>query len=153
MILNGITLAYDIDYYQSTSNKKRIILEGIIMVGDIINIIYYPVTNVVNGITNNNNYINWYITTPPEKSNGVFSLEYSNLSSFSTYTVNSTVPYVPSVTDYTSILSLTGSVGTNWYYRVKNVKNYESICGDIISSTGYSETVKVQIQSNAINSY
>jgi hypothetical protein len=153
LILNGITLTYNIDYYLSTTNKKRIILQGTIMVDDIINIIYYPIANVVNGITNNNNSINWYITTPPEKSNGQFYLEYSNSSSFSTYTVNSTIPYSPQVTNYTSVLSLTGSVGTNWYYRVKNVKNYESICGDIISSTGYSETVKVQIQSNAINSY
>jgi hypothetical protein len=153
LILNGITLTYNIDYYLSTTNKKRIILQGTIMVDDIINIIYYPIANVVNGITNNNNNINWYITTPPEKSNGEFSLEYSNSNSFSTYTVNSTVPYAPLVTNYTSVLSLTGSVGTNWYYRVKNVKNYESICGDIISSTGYSETVRVQIQSNAINSY
>jgi hypothetical protein len=153
LILNGITLTYNIDYYLSTSNKKRIILQGTIMVDDIINIIYYPIANIVNGITNNNNNINWYITTPPEKSNGQFYLEYSNSSSFSTYTVNSTIPYSPQVTNYTSVLSLTGNVGTNWYYRVKNVKNYESICGDIISSTGYSETVKVQIQSNAINSY
>jgi len=153
LILNGITLTFNIDYYLSKTNKKRIILQGTIMVDDIINIIYYPIANVVNGITNNNNNINWYITTPPEKSNGEFLLEYSNSSSFSTYTVNSTIPYAPQVTNYTSVLSLTGGVGTNWYYRVKNIKNYESICGDIISSTGYSETVKVQIQSNAINSY
>lgn len=153
LILNGITLTFNIDYYLSTTNKKRIILQGTIMVDDIINIIYYPIANVVNGITNNNNNINWYITTPPEKSNGEFLLEYSNSSSFSTYTVNSTIPYAPQVTNYTSVLSLTGNVGTNWYYRVKNIKNYQSICGDIISSTGYSETVKVQIQSNAINSY
>jgi hypothetical protein len=153
LILNGITLTFNIDYYLSKTNKKRIILQGTIMVDDIINIIYYPIANVVNGITNNNNNINWYITTPPEKSNGEFLLEYSNSSSFSTYTVNSTIPYAPQVTNYTSVLSLTGNVGTNWYYRVKNIKNYQSICGDIISSTGYSETVKVQIQSNAINSY
>ena len=101
----------------------------------------------------NNNFINWYIPTSPQTSNGEFSLEYSNSSSFSTYTVNSVVPYERAVTNYTSVLSLTGSAGTNWYYRVKNVKNYQSICGDIISSTAYSETVRVQIQSNAINSY
>jgi hypothetical protein len=153
LILNGITLTYNIDYYLSTSNKKRIILNGNIMVGDIINIIYYPVANIVDGITKNNNFINWYIPTTPQTSNGEFSLEYSNSSSFSTYTVNSIIPYQTLVTDYTSVLNLTGSVGTNWYYRVKNVKNYQSICGDIISSTAYSETVRVQIQSNAINSY
>lgn len=153
VILNGITLTYNIDFYLSTTDKKRIILNGNIMIGDIINIIYYPVASIINGITQNTNFINWYIPTPPQSSNGEFSLEYSNSSSFSTYTVNSVVPYQEAVTDYTTILSLTGSVGTNWYYRVKNVKNYQSICGDIISSTAYSETVRVQVQSNAINSY
>ena len=153
VVLNGITLVNNIDYYQSTSDSKRIILSGVIMVNDIITVIYYPTTSVINGITTTNNYIAWYVPTPPQKANGNFYLEYSNSPSFSTYTVSDTVPYIELLTSYSGILTLTGSVGTNYYYRVKNIKDYVSICGDVISSTAYSETVKVQIQSNAINSY
>ena len=153
VILNGITLVNDVDYYQSTTNSKRIILNGTIMVGDILTVIYYPTASLINGITTTNNYVSWYIENPPQSVNGTFYLEYSSDSGFSTYTTSDTILYVKDLTNYTGILTLTGSVGTNLYYRVKNVKDYVSICGDVISSTAYSETVKVQIQSNGINSY
>jgi hypothetical protein len=153
LILNGITLSRDIDYYQSTSNKKRIILNGTIMFGDIITIIYYPSATIINGITEINTPIRWNIKTPPQDSNGLFTLEYGTDPTFTTYGINSIVPYVNGNTSYDTILNLTGSAGTNAYYRVKNEKNYVTICGDVISSTAYSETVRVIIQTNAINSY
>lgn len=153
LILNGITLLKDIDYYQSTSNKKRIILNGTIMVGDIITIVYYPTATMINGITDANTLIRWYIETPPQDSNGRFIVEYATTPTFTTYSINSIVPYSNGNTGYDTILNLTGSAGTNVYYRVKNEKNYVTICGDKIGSTAYSETVRVIIQSNAINSY
>ena len=123
------------------------------MIGDVINIIYYPSAMLVEGISQTNNVIAWYIPTAPELNNGQFTLQYSTNNSFTTYYETSPVQYVPYYNNYTSVLTLTGAVGTNWYYRVKNVKNYVSICGDIIGSTAYSETVKVKVTSNAINSY
>ena len=39
------------------------------------------------------------------------------------------------------------------YYRIKNQKNYVTMCGDIVSSTAYSEIIPIVIQTNAINSY
>jgi hypothetical protein len=153
LILNGITLIRDIDYYQSISNKKRIILNGTIMIGDILTIIYYPSATVINGITEANTTVRWNIKTPPQDSNGIFTLQYSTDPTFTTYSVNSTVPYVNGNTSYDTILNLTGSAGTNVFYRVKNEKNYVTICGDKIGSTAYSETIKTIIQSNAINSY
>jgi hypothetical protein len=153
LILNGITLLRDIDYYQSTSNKKRIILNGTIMIGDILTIIYYPSATIINGVTEANTPIRWNIKTPPQDSNGTFTLQYGTDPTFTTYSVNSTVPYVNGNTRYSTILSLTGSAGTNVFYRVKNEKNYVTICGDKITSTGYSETIRTIIQSNAINSY
>lgn len=153
VILNGQTLTYGVDFYLSTTSQKRIILEGVLMVGDIINIIYYPTATIIDGISQTNNSIDWSIANLPETNNGEFTLQYSTNNSFVTYYENSPVPYVSQIGNYNSILSLTGAVGTNWYYRVKNVKNYQSICGDIINSTAYSDTVKVKIISNAINSY
>lgn len=153
VMLNGVTLAEGIDYYQSTSNLSRIILSGILMVGDIITLIYYPAAIIIDGITQNNTVIGWNILNGPTLQNGEFSLEYSLYPDFSTYTVSDIVPYQINVTDYNGILTLTGDVGTKLYYRVKNTKNYMSICGDPIESIAYSETVPVVIQSNAINSY
>jgi hypothetical protein len=153
VILNGITLASNIDYYQSTSNPKRIILIGEIMIGDIITIVYTPQANVMNGITQPINTINWFIANQQNSSDGSFYLQYSNSEAFSSYVVSDTVAYQPYVTAYSGTLTLSGTVGTKWYYRVKNVKNYKSICGDAIQSTAYSEVIPVVIQSNSINSY
>jgi hypothetical protein len=153
LTLNGITLLSNIDFYPSTSNPNRIILNGYIMSGDILTIIYYPLANVINGITQNNTVIGWSIQNQPQSNNGYFTVQYSNDNTFTAYTISSTVQYVPLVTNYTGNLILTGLSGSNYYYRVQNIKNYNSICGDVISSTAYSETVKVTIQSNAINSY
>ena len=153
VVLNGVTLADGIDYYQSTSNLNRIILTGSLMVGDIINIIFYPKTVVIDGITQLNNYVGWHIQNGPELENGEFSLQLSSDVNFSAFTVSSIVPYQIDVTNYGGILTITGDVGTKLYYRVKNTKNYKSICGDPIQSVAYSETVPVVIQSNAINSY
>jgi hypothetical protein len=44
VMLNGVTLANGGDYYQSISNPKRIILEGDLLIEDIITIVYYPTT-------------------------------------------------------------------------------------------------------------
>lgn len=153
VILNGVVLARNVDFYQSTSNKKRIIFNGILLVNDIISIIYYPTASVINGVSNNSNLISWYIPTVPQANNGNFYLEYSSGSTFGVTTISDTVPYSSGVTTYSGILTLTGTVGENYYYRVRNVKEYASICGDLITSTGYSDTVQVVLQTNSINSY
>jgi hypothetical protein len=153
VVLNGVILTNGIDYYQSSTNKNRIILNGTIVPDDILAIIYYPVASVIAGITQASNPISWYIPTLPVKNTGYFSVEISENSNFSTYSVNSTVNYETNVTNYDSVLTLTGTVGTQLYYRVRNVKNYVSICGDWISSEAFSEVVPVQIVSNALNTY
>ena len=153
VMLNGVTLADNIDYYQSTSNPNRIILNGGLIVGDIINLIYYPAAIIIDGITQKNTLVGWNIFDGPTLQNGEFSLEYSQSSNFSSYTISDVVPYQINVTEYSGLLTLTGDVGTKLYYRVKNTKTYRSICGDPIESIAYSETVPVVIQSNAINSY
>jgi len=153
VILNGIVLVKNIDYYQSNTNSKRIILEGSLIVGDIVTIVYYPQANIVNGISSNVNQINWHIANQQNSANGAFTLQYSSGNTFSTFTISDTVPYQPYVTSYTGNLVLSGSAGTTWYYRVENKKEYPSICGDLIESIAYSEIIPVVIQSNIINSY
>jgi hypothetical protein len=128
-------------------------LNGTILPGDIVTIIYYPKATIINGVTEANTPIRWGIKTPPQDANGQFTLQSSTDPTFTTYTTNKVVPYEVGTTTYNSILTLTGNVGTNVYYRVKNEKNYVTMCGDKISTTAYSETVKTIIQTNSINSY
>lgn len=153
VMINGATLANGIDYYQSSSNPKRIILEGDVIVDDIITIVYFPKTNVVNGLITNNPTIAWTISNAPQKANGIFTLEVSTATTFNSLFASATTDYQVGVITYNASFVASGEVGTNLYYRIKNEKNYETFCGQIVSSTGYSETIPLTIQTNSINSY
>lgn len=153
VILNGVTLASGIDFYPSITNPKRIILEGLLMVGDLLTIVYFPITNVSMGLTTNKPTVSWFISRPPEKENGVFTLEVSSEKTFSSIYYSGTTNYQVGVSYYNISFIASGQVGTTLYYRVKNDKNYTTICGDVINSTSYSETIPIVIETNSINSY
>lgn len=153
IMLNGATLAINVDYYMSISNPKRIILEGDLQIGDILTLVYYAKTNIVGGIYTNFPTVAWAITPIPELANGLFSLEVSTGNTFTSFYYTGNTPYVANQNFYTDAFTVSGTIGTTLYYRVKNTKNYETICGDIVTSTAYSEIIPIVIQSNAINSY
>ena len=153
VMLNGVTLANNIDYYQSTTNPKRIILEGNVVVGDIITIVYFPANGTVNGLNTNTPIVSWLINELPQKNNGYFSLEVSTGNTFSSFYYSGNTPYNTTSVYYSDSFIASGTIGTTLYYRVKNEKNYETLCGDIVSSVVYSDIIPIIIQSNAINSY
>lgn len=150
--LNGVTLAPNIDYYQSISNPKRIILEGTIMVGDVINIIYNAWPSYVGEIYTNTPTIYWTIPSP-QLNNGHFTVQVSTDKTFTNIVSSATTDYVAGQSAYSAQITLTGSVGTDLIYRVRNDKNYVTLNGDTIDSVAYSEVVPITIMSNAINSY
>lgn len=153
LMLNGATLANNIDYYQSTSDRKRLILEGDLLIDDMLTIVYYPNTSTINGLETNNPMVTWKIQTPPQKINGLFTLEVALDNAFTSMYYTGTTDYQVGVSYYAQSFIASGTVGTTLYYRVKNEKNYTTICGDVITSTAYSEVIPVIIQSNSINSY
>lgn len=153
VMLNGITLANGIDYYQSTTNPKRLILEGALLVGDIITIAYFPAIGVINGLNTNTPVVTWTIQTPPDKVNGYFVLEVSTGNTFSTLYYSGKTDYFIGSTYYADSFIASGTVGTQFYYRVKNEKNYQTICGNNITTTAYSEIIPIVVQTNSINSY
>ena len=146
-------MANGIDFYQSTSDPKRIILEGVVIVGDIITIVYAPTTGTVNGIINNFPAVSWQISTPPQTTGGTFTLQISTSTTFSTFYSSITQSYVVGQTNYYQNFVASGTIGTKLYYRVKNEKNYETLCGIVLSDIKYSDTIPVTIQTNSINSY
>jgi hypothetical protein len=153
--LNGLTLAPNIDYYKSKTNSKRIILNGDIIIGDIINIYYNGGLQYVGNIFTNAPIINWNIDTKPSNNNGLFTIEVADINdiNFTNILFSATTPYVLNQSSYSGQVVLTGVAGTKYIYRIKNEKNYVSIVGDVITTVNYSETIPIQIQSNAINSY
>lgn len=152
VMLNGVTLADGIDYYQSVSNKNKIILEGNIVVSDIITIVYFPMASVINGVNTNSPIISWYIKAP-QTNNGVFTLEVSTGNTFSNFYYTGNTNYIAGQSNYTHNFNLNGNIGTKLYYRVKNTKKYTTLCDNTLEDTIYSEVVQITIQTNAINSY
>lgn len=153
VMVNGVTLANNIDYYKSVTNNKRIILEGDLIVGDMITLVYYPVTNLSRGINTNYPSVLWTIARSPQTNNGFFTLEVSRNDRFSPLTYSNTQQYVTGVSQYTDNFVASGTVGTTYYYRVKNNKVFEPLCGPSLTSTTYSDTISIVVESNAINSY
>lgn len=153
MMLNGVTLANGVDYYQSVSNPKRLILNGDLVIGDIVTLVYFPVTGVINGLNTNEPLVSWVISNAPTKNNGYFSLEVSYDDLFTSFYYSGKTDYVIGNSYYNDSFIASGTVGTQLYYRIKNTKDYVTVCGDIVNSVVYSETIPVTIQTNAINSY
>lgn len=153
VMLNGATLADNIDYFQSTTNPKRIILQGTLMINDIITIVYFPRSGTAMGLNTNNPMVTWSITNAPTTRNGYFALEVSTGDTFSSLYYSGNTNYEIGDNYYSQSFTASGTVGTTLYYRVRNDKNYTTICGDNLNSTSYSEIIPVVIQSNSINSY
>ena len=153
VIVNGVTLAFGIDYYQSITNPKRIIFEGTILTGDIIVIGYNSNAPYVDTLNETNPLIFWNINKAPQSVNGEFILEFGSDAEMTTVVSSSSTEYVVGGLNYNASVTITGSVGTQLYYRVKNNKNYVTMCGDIIQSTAYSEIIPITIATNSINSY
>ena len=151
--LNGATLANNIDYYLSITNPNRIILEGMLIVGDIITIYY--ITNIApqGNTTATQLNLNWGIANLPQTINGLFTMQIADSNDFTNIVSSATTAYVIGQTSYTNTLPLSGSVGTTLYYRVKNDKKYADLCGNEMLTTAYSEIINVTIQTNASNSY
>lgn len=153
VMINGVTLANGVDFYQSSTNLKRLILEGDLVKGDLLVIAYFPNSGVVNGLTTSSPFVSWLIDPPPSNNSGLFTLEVAYDKNFTNIYTSATTPYVTGEIGYGLGFTASGSVGTILYYRVKNGKNYTTICGNTISADTYSETVSVTIQSNSINTY
>ena len=108
---------------------------------------------MVNGLNTNNPIVSWRIENFPQQTNGYFSLEVSTGTSFNSFYYSGYTAYDVNNIIYSDNFTASGTVGQNLYYRVKNIKNYETICGKIVTTTAYSDTVPLTIISNSINSY
>lgn len=151
--INGVVLANKLDYYQSTTDPKRIILEGTLLNSDEITIYYNTAPTVVGDVYTNPQNIAWGLPIAPQANDGYFVLEISPDPLFSAVTQSASTNYVTGLAEYSANVSITGSVNTTLYYRIKNRKEYETLCGDKIDSEAFSEVVPIIIRNNAINSY
>jgi len=153
VILNGVTLAENLDYYKSITNPNRLIFNGDLLFGDIVTMIYYPNTGVSMGLSTRTPEITWKIDKAPSKINGFFILEVALDKEFSNIHYSGETEYVIGSNYYSHVFDLQGQFGTKLYYRVINNKRYETICGEIIDDSIVSEIISIVIATNSINSY
>jgi hypothetical protein len=154
--INGSILAPNVEYSQSFSTIRRIILEDTIKVGDIIEAFYTPTNSIIGGISTNSPLISWYIATKPTNNNGKFTIEVTSESDteFQSIEYSEEVEYIVSQKTYSKIITLTNAkAGDKFIYRVKNEKFYTPIIGEIIYSVSYSDTVPIEILTNSGTSY
>jgi hypothetical protein len=152
-MINGVMLANGLDFYQSTSNPRRIILNGDIVLNDIITISYFP-DGVVGDIITQKPTASWFVTPSPKKDNGYFTLQLSTDIGFSNIVYSAVTDYYVDTPFYSVDFPVSGyTYGDRLFYRVRNDKNYETICGKIINSFAYSDIIPITIATNSINSY
>lgn len=151
--LNGVTLANNIDYYLSISNPKRIILEGDIFIGDIINIWYNVNIHPQGDVYSSDIMVAWSIDNAPQDTNGKFTLELSTNKDFTNIVNSVEVVYVKNQIGYAVNLGLVGNNGDKLYYRIKNDKKFIDVCGGPLTTTAFSEIIDIILQTNSTNSY
>lgn len=151
--LNGVTLANNIDFYQSLTKPNRFILEGDLMEGDIVTIIYNGDLSYVGNVETTSFAINWVINNAPQNTMGKFVTEVSSDKLFNNITYSSETSYVVGQNAYSDNLFLSGTLGTKLFYRVINEKKYITLLGETIESTAVSEIIPITINTNSFNSY
>jgi hypothetical protein len=154
--INGSLLYKDVEYYNSLTDSRRIILEENISVSDVIEAFYQPANAINGGISTNKPTISWSINSAPLDVNGRFVIEVTDPSdtTFQNIIYSGVVDYVVSQKTYSDIITLTNAVaGDKFIYRVKNEKFYTPIMGEIIYTVNYSDINKIEILTNVGNSY
>lgn len=157
LTINGSTLVKGVEYYQSTSNKRRVIIENTIEVGDVITAAYFPNSNVVGNIFTLTPVFSWVIpNAPTDDFDGTFTVEIAaeNDTDFENILFTGSTEYVTGVNNYnTSVTISSVSFGDSFIYRIKNEKRYTPISGEVIKTITYSETLPITVITNEINSY
>jgi hypothetical protein len=153
VMLNGVTLTNKIDYFVSSSNKKRVILSGDLHHQDMLTIVYDSGENQVRGVTKDHIDINWYVTKDMVDDNGMFEVELALDKEFFQIEQTQVVPYILGQVNYTKRLELNYDYGQVLYYRIKNTKRYTTISGDELNTENYSDSIRIEIKTNISNNY
>jgi hypothetical protein len=151
--LNGVFLNKDIDYFQSLSNPKRIIFNGFFYIDDIITFHYVNNIPYVNEVSEKNINISWLVEEAPKNVNGYFLLQVSDVKDFTNIVYSGISDYIKDVNSYNKFITINADLGEELYYRVKNVKNYTTISGDLLTLEKYSDYVKIIIVSSYNDNY
>lgn len=153
LTLNGVILNKNIDYFQSKTNPKKIVFNGVLFIGDILNVFYINNIPYVNEVSESEINISWVIEQAPTNDQGEFILELSNDKEFNDIIFSSKTNYIIGFDSYNSKIILSGNFGDTKYYRVRNIKKYTTIKGDLLVLENVSDVIKIKITSGNLDNY
>ena len=154
--VNGSLLASKIEYFQSFSNSRRIVLVEPLNDGDIVEAFYVPTNAINGGIDTNSPQISWSIDTAPLTLSGKFTVQFTTIDdiNYENVVYSEVVNYIIGQKSYNKMITLTNAVaGDKFIYRVVNEKFYTPIIGNLIYSVKYSFTNKVEVLNNSGENY
>jgi hypothetical protein len=154
--VNGSLLASNIEYFQSFSNSRRIVLVEPLNDGDVVEAFYVPTNAINGGIDTNSPQISWSIDTAPLTTSGKFTVQFTDVDDiyFENVQYSEVVSYIIGQKSYNKMITLTNAVaGDKFIYRVVNQKFYTPIIGNIIYSVKYSFTTEVEVLNNSGDNY
>ena len=159
VLVNGVKLTPNQDYFRSTTNVYRIIFNQNInlTVGDIVNVYY--ITNLLGQLSQSLSSpfkdIFWTVDPPPQTSNGIFEIQVTSSgdTSFLSATTVQTLTYQEGESNYQATIGPYTALNQKYLYRVKNTRTYISASGSSLTTTATSLTNKFDTNNPAIESY
>ena len=157
MIVNGVDLSYDKDFYQSSTLPNRMIFgSATIKVGDVIAVYYLPESSaaVTNSLTTNQLAVSWSSVPAPTGIPGVFNVQVTSSgdTSYSSVLYSGSTPYVSGQTEYNLNLTITG-LNQTYLYRVVSEKTFTTIRGDELVTTANSINGSFDTNNMILNTY
>tara|TARA_R110000851_G_scaffold42152_8_gene105030 strand:- start:717 stop:2135 length:1419 start_codon:yes stop_codon:yes gene_type:complete len=144
--LNGITLGNGIDYVPSSSNPKRVILNGILFPYDVITITYNTSATFVGTINVNIFDVVWTVSPPPSNDYGLFTIYVAEDEAFNDLVFSASTQYITNSSTYQANVDLSSYSGTTAFYKVINEKFFDVLSGDTITTINESEVIPIEIQ-------
>lgn len=154
--VNGQVLSDQIDYYVSSSNRRRIILEDTLSVGDIITVFYNSIMKNGTSIESRQFYLSWTLPKVVKNNLGYFLVQVSNYGdyNFTSPIFNEVIFYQTNVASYITTVYFTGGTyGDKFIAKITNFKNYYTVLGELIQTSEVSEIIPFTITTNALNNY
>lgn len=156
--VNGVTLNQS-EVMISSSDRRRLVLDFIPSLNDVITIFYTALVPPSLNIVGNPIGVSFVVTPTPQKENGYFNLEFYDYTdvTLSTILFSGTTNFIPDNSLYKITVDLPTSYGfipgQKFWYRVKSVKDYVLQTGDIIKTIDYSDIYESTLTNNGIYNY
>ena len=155
--LNGNVLAPNIDYYRSSSNSYRIIFDGVIKTGDVIQGFYQFTAPAFGPLYTTKFEVPFFLPSAPSSNQGQFTVEFATDKNFDDIVYKFSTTYIANIAAYTIPVLLDGAkAGDVFYYRILNQKFYKPIIGNTICSHAYSNNgigIEITIRLNSGETY